>query len=101
MSGGTTTGDGRVIAVLGNKIDNLSKQVVGLSTDVKDINAKTDERLRNVEKQTALLEQSSKTICKKLEKQDDEIKKINLVSKIIGGIAGGLAVAAAALGISR
>jgi len=100
MAGGTP-GDGRVIAVLGNKLDNLSNQLDGLSSDVKEINAKTDERLRNVEKQTALLEQSNEAICKKVERQDEEIKKINLVSKIIGGIAGGLAVVAAALGISR
>ena len=66
----------------------------------KNIDVNND-RLREAEKQSALQEQSLQTICKKVEALDDDVKKISLVSKVIGGIAGGLAVVAAAIGISK
>ena len=58
-------------------------------------------RLNEAELQSALQAQTMETICKKVESLDDDVKKISLVSKIIGGIAGGLAVIAAAIGISK
>ena len=66
------------------------------------------DRLREAEKQSALQEQSLLALCKKVEDLDGDvgdlhadIDRSNLVSKIIGGIAGGLAVVAAAIGISK
>jgi hypothetical protein len=64
--------------------------------------------LREAEKQSALQAQSLETIVTKVEALDGDVKELhtdiersNLVSKIIGGIAGGLAVVAAAIGISK
>ena len=61
----------------------------------------SNDRLHESEKQSALQEQTLTTVCKKVEALDADVKRINLVSKIIGGIAGGLAVIAAAIGISK
>ena len=65
-------------------------------------------RLHEAEKQSALQEQSLLALCKKIEGLDGDVNDLhgdidrsNLVSKIIGGIAGGLAVVAAAIGISK
>ena len=66
------------------------------------------DRLHEAEKQSALQEQSLLALCKKVENLDGDVNDLhadidrsNLVSKIIGGIAGGLAVVAAAIGISK
>ena len=75
-----------------------------LNAKVDNINVNTEaskDRLHEAEKQSALQEQSLQALCKKVEGLDDDVKKISLVSKIIGGIAGGLAVLAAAIGISK
>ena len=64
--------------------------------------------MHEAEKQSALQEQSLLALCTKVEDLDSDVKDLhadidrsNLVSKIIGGIAGGLAVVAAAIGISK
>ena len=75
-----------------------------LNVKVDKITVNTEaskDRLHEAEKQSALQEQSLLTLCKKVESLDDDVKKISLVSKVIGGIAGGLAVVAAAIGISK
>ena len=82
-----------------------------LNVKVDKITVNTEaskDRLHEAEKQSALQEQSLLTLCKKVESLDEDVKDLdsdiersNLVSKIIGGIAGGLAVVAAAIGISR
>lgn len=72
---------------------------IGIKLD-KNIEVNND-RLREGEKQSALHAQSLVTITEKVESLDNDVKRINLVSKIIGGIAGGLAVIAAAIGISK
>ena len=102
MTGGAPDNSGRVtVAVLGNKIDNLTDNFEKSEDKWDKYIENSDKRLQESEKQTALHEQSLQTICTKIEKLDGEVKKINLVSKIIGGIAGGLAVIAAAIGISK
>ena len=72
---------------------------IGIKLD-KNIEVNND-RLREGEKQSALHAMSLDTNTKKIEALDSDVKRINLVSKIIGGIAGGLAVIAAAIGISK
>ncbi len=82
------------IGEMGKSIDKLDTRV----TTNLELNSK---RLTESEKQSALHEQSMIAVCKKIEDLDSDVKKINLVSKIIGGIVGGLAVVAAAIGISK
>jgi chromosome segregation ATPase len=82
-----------------------------LNVKVDKITVNTEaskDRLHEAEKQSALQEQSLLALCEKVESLDEDVKDLdsdiersNLVSKIIGGIAGGLAVVAAAIGISR
>ena len=72
---------------------------IGIKLD-KNIEVNND-RLREGEKQSALHAMSLETITEKVGSLDSDVKRINLVSKIIGGIAGGLAVIAAAIGISK
>jgi chromosome segregation ATPase len=82
-----------------------------LNVKVETIRVNTEasrDRLHEAEKQSALQEQSLQTLCKKVESLDEDVKDLdsdiersNLVSKVIGGIAGGLAVVAAAIGISK
>ena len=68
---------------------------------IEDNTENSKDRLREAEKQSALQAQAMETVCKKVEGLDGDVKRINLVSKIIGSIAGGLAVVAAAIGISK
>jgi methyl-accepting chemotaxis protein len=82
----------------------IAFELATLNTKVETIRVNTEaskDRLHEAEKQSALQEQSLQTLCKKVESLDDDVKKISLVSKVIGGIAGGLAVLAAAIGISK
>ena len=74
---------------------NVKVETIRVNTEV------SKDRLHEAEKQSALQEQSLLVLCKKVESLDDDVKKISLVSKVIGGIAGGLAVVAAAIGISK
>ena len=82
------------ISEMGDSIDKLDTRV----TTTLEVNSK---RLTEAEKQSALQEQTLGVVCKKVEALDSDVKRINLVSKIIGGIAGGVAVVAAAIGISK
>jgi predicted nuclease with TOPRIM domain len=89
----------------------VAYELSALNTKVETIRVNTEaskDRLHEAEKQSALQEQSLQTLCKKVEDLDSDVKDLdsdiersNLVSKIIGGIAGGLAVIAAAIGISK
>ena len=75
---------------------------LNVKVDKIDINTEASkDRLREAEKQSALQEQSLLALCKKVEVVEGDVKRISLVSKIIGGIAGGLAVVAAAIGIGK
>ena len=87
-------GDLRMVA---HELETLNKTVEKV---VENTEASKD-RLHEAEKQSALQEQSLQALCKKVEVHDDDIRRINLVSKIIGGIAGGLAVVAAAIGLGN
>ena len=87
-----------------NEVIKIDKIEDRLDTNI----AVNDKRLRESEKQSALQEQSLLALCNKVEDLDGDvgdlhadIDRSNLVSKIIGGIAGGLAVVAAAIGISK
>ena len=93
-AGGDYNGDLKLVA----------HELNALNVKVGKIEANTEaskNRLHEAEKQSALQEQSLVAVCKKVESLDSDVKKINLMSKIIGGIASGLAVIAAAIGISR
>ena len=82
----------------------VAHELKALNVKVAKIDSNTEaskDRLHEAEKQSALQEQSLQALCKRVEVHDDDIRRINLVSKIIGGIAGGLAVVAAAIGISK
>ena len=68
---------------------------------IEDNTENSKDRLREAEKQSALQAQAMETVCRKVEGLDSDVKRINLVSKIIGGIAGGLAVVAAAIGLGN
>ncbi len=95
---GDYNGDLKLVA---HQLGELNGKIatIGIKLD-KNIEVNND-RLREGEKQSALQEQSLKTITNKVESLDSDVKRINLVSKIIGGIAGGLAVIAAAIGINK
>ena len=82
----------------------VAHELNALNVKVGKIEENTEaskDRLHEAEKQSALQEQSLQALCKKVEVLDDDVRRINLVSKIIGGIAGGLAVIAAAIGINK
>ena len=89
------------IDLVGQKIDTLSNNFEKSEKKWDRYIESSDKRLREGEIQTALTIQSQETICTKIEKLDAKVEHINLLSKIIGGIAGGLAVIAAAIGISK
>jgi hypothetical protein len=85
------------LLLVAHELKALNKKV-----DKIDVNTEASkDRLHEAEKQSALQEQSLQALCKRVEVHDDDIRRINLVSKIIGSIAGGLAVIAAAIGISK
>ena len=89
------------IGLVGVKIDNLAKDFEKSEKKWDKYIDSSEKRLREGEKQSALHAQSLETITEKVESLDNDVKRINLVSKIIGGIAGGLAVIAAAIGINK
>ena len=93
-AGGDYNGDLKLVA---HELNALNIKVDKIETNTET----SKDRLREAEKQSALQAQSLMAICKKVEALDSDVKKISLVSKIMGGIAGGLAVIAAAIGISR
>jgi hypothetical protein len=89
------------LKLLSHQIGDLTGKIGSLDGKLETNIAVHNDRLREAEKQSALQEQSLQAICRKVESLDDDVKKISLVSKIIGGIAGGLAVIAAAIGIGK
>ena len=97
-AGGDYNGDLKLVA---HQISELTGKISDIDIKLDSNIAVNNDRLREGEKQSALHAQSLMTICKKVEALDSDVKKISLVSKIMGGIAGGLAVIAAAIGISR
>lgn len=90
--------DGRVIAVLGNKIDNLTNQVEGLSDNVADYTEKSNERLRHLEKGQAVQGKEIDTIGKDVEALKT---KSNLYDFLNGAVALVAAGIAAAIGWNR
>lgn len=100
---GDLNGDTKVIL---HRLDQLGTQLGDIDTKVEQYHEDTQGRLRQCEIQTALLEQSQQVICKNADKQDEEIEKIDdkvenvtLLSKIFGGISGFLAVVASIIAI--
>jgi len=96
-------GDTKVIL---HRLDQLGTQLSGLENKVEQYHVETQARIHQCEIQTALLEQSTKTICRDIEDQDKEIEKIDdkvenikLVSRIFGGLSGFLSVVAAIIAI--
>ena len=95
---GDYNGDLQLVA---HQIGEVNKSIDKLDTRLETNIEVTNKRLREGEKQSALHAQSLETITKKVESLDNDVKRINFVSKVLGGIAGGLAVIAAAIGISK
>ena len=91
-------GDLKLVA---HQIGELTEKIGNLNGRLETNIVVHSNRLREAEKQSALQEQTLMAVCKRVEVLDEDVKKINLMSKIIGGIAGGLAVIAAAIGISK
>jgi uncharacterized protein YjbK len=89
------------LRLLAHQISELTVKVGKFDGKLETNIAVHNSRLREAEKQSALQELSLQTLCQKVESLDTDVKHINLVSKVIGGIAGGLAVVAAAIGISK
>ena len=96
------------LKLLSHRIGDLTGKIGSLDGKLETNIAIHNDRLREAEKQSALQEQSLRIICEKVESLDEDVKdldsdieKINLISKIMGGIATGLAVIAAAIGISK
>ena len=82
----------------------VAYELKALNTKVDKIDENTEaskDRLHEAEKQSALQEQTLTVLCDKVEALDADVKHINLISKVIGGIAGGLAVIAAAIGLNK
>ncbi len=102
---GDYNGDLKLVAY---QIGELTGKIGSLDGKLETNITVNNDRLREAEKQSALQEQSLKIVCEKIEGLDSDVKDLdsditrsNLVSKVIGGIAGGLAVVAAAIGISK
>lgn len=97
------------IKVLGSKIDGLTKHVVRLETKQDDYHEDSQKRLALCEKQTALLEQSQKAICKDVDenvktpmgKLKDRQEKNDFWTKIIGGLEALILGVLTYLGLSR
>ena len=93
----------------GWKIVEYELKALNVKVDKIDVNTEASkDRLHEAEKQSALQEQSLGAMCKKVESLDSDIKdldadveRINLVSKIIGGITAFLTAALVAIGISK
>ena len=96
------------LKLLSHQIGDLTGKIGSLSGKVETNIAVHNDRLREAEKQSALQEQSLGAMCKKVESLGSDIKdldadveRINLVSKIIGGITAFLTAALVAIGISK
>ena len=75
----------------------MTQKVGSLSGKLETNIGLHNDRLRESEKQSALQEQTLLAVCKKIEVIEDDVKKINLISKIIGGVTAFLAAVLAAL----
>ncbi len=95
---GDYNGDLKLVA---HQLGEMNKKIDKVDTRLETNIEVNNKRLSEGEKQSALHAQSLEAITEKVGSLDNDVKRINLVSKIIGGIAGGLAVIAAAIGISK
>jgi len=91
-------GDLKLVA---HQISEVNKSIDKINIKLDSNIAVNNDRLREGEKQSALHALSLETICEKVESLDSDVKKINLMSKIIGGIASGLAAIAAVIAYLR
>ena len=96
-------GDTKVIL---HRLDQLGTQLTGLDAKVEQYHVDTQARLHQCEIQTALLEQSNKAICEDIDEQDkdinkldDKVESIKLLTRIFGGLSGFLSVVAAIIAI--
>ena len=85
------------LKVLTHQIVEMTEKVGSLSGKLETNIGLHNDRLREAEKQSALQEQTLMAVCKKVEVVEDDVKKINLISKIIAGVTAFLAAALAAL----
>ena len=91
-------GDLRLVA---HQLSEMNGKIDKLDGKVEENIKVNNDRLREGEKQSALQEQSLKTMSEKVESLDADVKRISFVSKVMSGIADGLAVIAVAIGISK
>ncbi len=91
-------GDLRLVA---HQLSEMNGKIDKLDGKVEENIKVNNDRLREGEKQSALQELSLKTISEKVESLDSDVKRISFVSKVMSGIADGLAVIAVAIGISK
>ena len=91
-------GDLRLVA---HQLSEMNGKIDKLDGKVEENIKVNNDRLREGEKQSALQELSLKTISEKVESLDSDVKRISFVSKVMSGVADGLAVIAVAIGISK
>jgi len=91
-------GDLRLVA---HQLSEMNEKIDKLDGKVEENIKVNNDRLREGEKQSALQEQSLQTISEKVESLDSDVKRISFVSKVMSGVADGLAVIAVAIGISK
>jgi hypothetical protein len=95
---GDYNGDLKLVA---HQLGEMNVKIDKLDTRLETNIEVNNDRLREGEKQSALHALSLEIITDKVESLDSDVKRISLVSKVIGGITGGLAVVAAAIGINK
>ena len=89
------------LKLLSHQIGELTGKIGSLNGKLETNIAVHNDRLREAEKQSALQEQSLGVVCDKVEALDADVKRINLVSKILGGVTAFLTAALVAIGISK
>ena len=72
----------------GWKIVEYELKALNVKVDKIDTNTEASkDRLHEAEKQSALQEQSLGVVCAKVEALDADVKKINMLSRWIGGLS--------------
>ena len=94
---GNDTNSRTTVAVLGTKMDHLTKTVVGAVEEMKDQSKRTAE----VEKCIAVLAIEYKNLDEKVDNMDDRYKKINIATAIGATVGTTFATVLAIFGIRQ
>ena len=94
---GNDTNSRTTVAVLGTKMDHLTKAVVGAVEEMKDLAKRTTE----VEKCIAVLAVEYQNLDEKVDNMDDRYKKINIATAVGATIGTTFATVLAIFGIRQ